>query len=368
MGSFCIHNFVLYFMLRKIIHIDMDAFYASVEQRDFPELRGKAVAVGYGGSRGVVATASYEARKYGVRSAMPSVTALRKCPHLIFVPPRFEVYQQVSAQIRAILYEYTDLVEPVSLDEAYLDVSENKKKLYSATLIAREIKQRIKESTELTASAGVSINKFMAKIASELQKPDGLCVIPPEKVEAFIETLAIEKFHGIGKVTAQKMQKLGIFTGLDLKNMHKTDLIRLFGKAGTWYYYLVRGIDDRPVNPHQIRKSFGSETTFTEDLTTLNQLRTELAKIAGGLMQALLKRELWGRTLTLKVKFADFTQITRSKTLSYRIDNLGLMQKLYEELLNTFSHEYMQVRLLGLSVSNFEEKLTTNGIQLSLEF
>lgn len=348
----------------------MDAFFASVEQRDNPDLQGKPIAVGGAGPRGVVAAASYEARKYGVFSAMPSKTALRKCPHLIFVRPRFEVYKQVSYQIRDIFAEYTDLIEPLSLDEAYLDVTENKKGMKSATHIAQEIKAKIKAQTQLTASAGISINKFLAKIASDYKKPDGLFVILPTQAEAFVDKLPIQKIHGIGKVTAAKMEKLGIKTGYDLKQWEKNDLVKKFGKVGLWFYDIARAIDHRKVNPHRIRKSWGSENTFSEDLTTLVEMQTELAKIAQGLINALQKRKFYGRTLTLKVKFADFTTITRSKTLPYKIDNLSLLEKIYQELLLSFSHESLKVRLLGLQISNFdnEEPKPGLGIQLTLEF
>lgn len=344
----------------------MDAFFASVEQRDNPAYQGKPLAVGYAGKRGVVAAASYEARKYGVFSAMPSSVALRKCPHLIFVPPRFEVYKQVSRQIRTILEEYTDLVEPLSLDEAYLDVTENKKNIPSATLIAREIKQRILEITQLTASAGISINKFLAKIASDYRKPNGLFLIPPEKAEEFVAGLPIEKFHGIGKVTAQKMQKLGVYKGEDLKKYTKPEMMRLFGKTGAYYFDLVRAIDEREVNPNRLRKSFGSETTFSEDLITLEDVKTALAKIAEGLLQAVQKRNFYGKTLTLKIKFADFTQITRSKTIAYPIDSLALMQRIYTDLLHTLDNTDFRIRLLGLSFSHLEDKQSQVGIQLTL--
>ncbi|MCU0443938.1 MAG: DNA polymerase IV [Microscillaceae bacterium] len=356
--------------MRKIIHIDMDAFFASVEQRDNPELQGKPIAVGYAGERGVVAAASYEARKFGVFSAMSSKIALRKCPHLIFVRPRFEAYGQVSRQIRDIFYEYTDLVEPLSLDEAYLDVTENKIGMPSATLIAQAIKKKIFEQTQLTASAGISINKFLAKIASDYQKPNGLYAILPEQAEAFVESLPIQKIHGIGKVTAQKMQKLGISTGGDLKKWEKTDLIQKFGKVGLWYYDIARAVDNRAVNPHRIRKSLGTENTFAHDLTSLAEMQAELSKLAHSLLASLQKRKVFGRTLTLKVKFADFSTITRSKTLGYYIDNEMLMKKIYEELLQNFDADHAQVRLLGLQISNLdnEEMGIKSGVQLTLDF
>ncbi|MCK5700612.1 MAG: DNA polymerase IV, partial [Cyclobacteriaceae bacterium] len=252
--------------MRKIIHIDMDAFFASIEQRDNPDLLGKPVAVGGAGKRGVVAAASYEARKFGVFSAMPASIALRKCPELIFTKPRFDVYKEVSNQIRQIFLEYTDLVEPLSLDEAYLDVTENKKGLGSATIIAREIKSKINSTTHLIASAGVSINKFLAKVASDQDKPDGLYVIKPNQAESFVDGLAIEKFFGIGKVTAKKMHELGINTGADLKQISIEELVRRFGKVGRYYFDIARAIDKRLVNPNRIRKSLGAERTFEDDL------------------------------------------------------------------------------------------------------
>jgi DNA polymerase IV len=356
--------------MRKIIHIDMDAFFASVEQRDNPEWQGKPIAVGYAGERGVVAAASYEARKYGVFSAMSSKVALRKCPHLLFVRPRFDAYSQVSRQIREIFYEYTDLVEPLSLDEAYLDVTENKIGMPSATLIAQAIKKKIFAETQLTASAGISINKFLAKIASDYKKPNGLYVILPEQAEAFVETLPIHKIHGIGKVTAQKMEKLGIRTGGDLKTWEKMALIQQFGKVGQWYYDIARAIDNRAVNPHRIRKSLGTENTFAYDLSTRAEMQVELAKLAESLLKSLQQRKIFGRTLTLKVKFADFTTITRSRTISYLIDSQAIMQKIYDELLQTFDAENAQVRLLGLQISNLdnEEIDPKIGVQLTLDF
>src|SRR5688572_23192976 len=284
----------------------MDAFFASVEQRDFPELRGKPVAVGGGGPRGVVAAASYEARKYGVRSAMPGSVAKRLCPHLIFARSRFEVYQTVSKQIREIFHRYTDLVEPLSLDEAYLDVTENKFDILSARQIAREIKELIFRETGLTASAGVSFNKFLAKIASAYQKPDGLTVITPEKAEALVESLPIEKFYGIGDVTAAKMHSMGIHTGLELKQLSEAELTKHFGKSGQYYYQISRAIDDRLVNPNRIRKSIGAERTFAEDLTTLTEMEAQLLPLAEEISEYLQQRNDAGRTITVKIKYADF--------------------------------------------------------------
>jgi len=284
----------------------MDAFYASVEQRDDPALRGKPIAVGGGSLRGVVAAASYEARKYGVRSAMPSVTAKRLCPNLIFVKHRFEVYREVSQQIRAIFLDYTDLVEPLSLDEAYLDITENKKSLNSGTLIAEEIRKRIFETTNLTASAGVSYCKFLAKIASDINKPNGIKVITPDEAIPFLETLKIEKFHGIGKVTAKRMHKLGIHTGGDLKKRTEIELFQRFGKAGRHYHKIVRGIDNREVNPNRIRKSLGTERTFQEDLDKWEDLKAKLDPIIDNVFQSLKEKENFGRTINLKIKNADF--------------------------------------------------------------
>ena len=306
-------------LIRKIIHVDMDAFYASVEQRDNPELRNKPVAVGGSSDRGVVAAASYEARTFGVQSAMPSVIAFRRCPDIIFVRPRFDVYAQVSRQIRAIFYEYTDLVEPLSLDEAYLDVTSNKKGMPSATLIAREIKKRIKDETGLTASAGISINKFLAKVASDQDKPDGLYLIQPESAQAFVDNLAINKFHGIGKVTAKKMHDLGIERGKDLKKWELSRLVQVFGKAGKNYYNICRGNDQREVEPNRPRKSVGAEDTFETDLTSLEEMKSELERIGEIVFNRVKKAEAFGRTLTLKLKYSDFKQITRSKNIKYTI-------------------------------------------------
>lgn len=354
--------------IRKIIHVDMDAFYASVEQRDNPDLRGKPVAVGGSSQRGVVAAASYEARKYGVHSAMPSVIAFRKCPEIIFVKPRFEVYSKVSKQIRNIFYEYTDLVEPLSLDEAYLDVTTNKKGMPSATLIAKEIKEKVKETTQLTASAGISINKFLAKIASDQDKPDGLFLIPPHDAENFVEKLAIDKFHGIGKVTAKKMHGLGIHTGKDLKTWELNRLVQIFGKAGKHYYAIARADDQRRVDPNRPRKSIGAEDTFEADLISFDEMMTELEKIAQTVFERQQKAASYGRTLTLKLKYNDFKQITRSKTLTQPFDSLDLMLDVTRELLQQCDLSMNPVRLLGLSISNLPEKEISSGAQLTLKF
>ena len=347
----------------------MDAFYASVEQRDNPELRGKPVAVGGSSKRGVVAAASYEARQFGVHSAMPSVVAARKCPELIFVKPRFDQYKKVSLEIRAIFNDYTDLVEPLSLDEAYLDVTTNKKNIPSATIIAKEIKQRIKQKTGLTASAGISINKFLAKTASDLDKPDGLSVILPDEAEAFVEKLPIHKFHGIGKVTAKKMNRLGIYTGKDLKNWSEANLIKRFGKMGGYYHKIASGQDDRKVNPNRIRKSISSEDTFEEDLTGMEEMMEAIAGIAENVHGWMEKNQVFGKTLTVKIKFSDFRQITRSKTSPNPITDLDTMIKTAGELLATLDTNNIKVRLLGVGLSNLTRPdENPGGQQLTLEF
>lgn len=352
---------------RKIIHIDMDAFYASVEQRDNPELRGKPLAVGGNRERGVVAAASYEARKFGVRSAMPSITAAKKCPELIFVRPRFEVYKNVSAQIHSIFAEFTDLIEPLALDEAYLDVTENKQGLTLATDVAKAIKKRIKDVTELNASAGISMNKFLAKLASDHDKPDGLYVITPKMAERFVEKLPIERFHGVGKVTAQKMHKIGIHFGADLKKFPLESLSYHFGKAGTYYYNIARAIDHREVNPNRIRKSLGSESTFSEDIIKKEALHQKLDSIAERVYQRMQSSRKSGRTLTLKVKFADFQQITRSKTMEEDYSQLDEIKSTSKALLEELGALEKGIRLLGISISNFE-KPEENIKQLTLDF
>lgn len=340
---------------KKIIHIDMDAFYASIEQRDNPDYKGKPVAVGGSpeGRGGVVATASYEARKFGVRSAMPSKKALQLCPHIIFVRPRFDVYKQVSSHIREIFFRYTDLVEPLSLDEAYLDVTTDKAGIGSALDIAREIKTSIKEELQLTASAGVSINKFLAKIASDLQKPDGLTFIGPSRVESFMEKLDISKFHGVGKVTAEKMHNMGIHKGADLKRYSENDLVRLFGKTGRFYYQIVRGIDEREVEPNRETKSVSGEDTFAYDLTTLDEMNAELEKIAHYVFERLQRYNLYGRTITLKVKYSNFQQITRNHSYQQAVTDIETIIKTAKQLLAASDSEDKKVRLLGIGVSNF---------------
>jgi DNA polymerase IV len=354
-------------MIRKIIHIDMDAFYASIEQRDNPKLKGKPVAVGGERQRGVVAAASYEARKYGVRSAMPSVTAKKKCPVLIFVKPRFPVYKEVSRQIMEICLEYTDLVEPLSLDEAYLDVTENKKNIPVATEIARDIKEKIKTRTSLTASAGVSFNKFLAKIASDYDKPDGLFIIKPHEAELFIEKLEIEKFYGIGKVTAEKLHQLGIHTGRELKSYSLSELVRLFGKTGAFYYNIARGMDERPVDPNRVRKSLGTEYTYEKDLLSMQEILFELGQIENELTDRVRKSGVRGRTLTLKVKFDDFEQITRSRSLT-GFFTPPLIHSISVELAGSVEYNRRGVRLLGLSLSGFENPEELDAYQLLIDF
>lgn len=361
--------------IRKIIHIDMDAFYASVEQLDNPELQGKALAVGGSEKRGVVAAASYEARKFGVRSAMSGMAAKRNCPHLIFVPTRFDRYREISRQIREIFFEYTDLVEPLSLDEAYLDVTENKKGNPSATMIAEEIRREIKEKTGLNASAGISINKFVAKIASDINKPNGQKTIVPEEVESFLETLDVKKFFGVGKVTKEKMYRLGIYTGMDLKKQSLEFLKDNFGKSGTHYYNVVRGIHNSKVKPSRIQKSLASEHTFNENISSEIFMMKRLQTIAEEVEQRLLKRKLAGKTVTLKIRYSDFTIQTRSKTMT---DFLKMKREILDVVEELLYQEKMKesVRLLGISISNLNNIKTKKkevieesiDVQLKLEF
>jgi DNA polymerase-4 len=351
---------------RKIIHIDMDAFYASVEQRDDPELKGKPVAVG-GGHRGVVAAASYEARKFGVRSAMPSVTAKRRCPELNFVKPRFDVYRAVSQQIREIFADYTDLIEPLSLDEAYLDVTEDRRGLGSARAIAEEIRARIKAETGLTASAGVSYCKFIAKLASDQNKPDGLCVIPPHKGAAFVATLPVKRFHGVGPVTAAKMEKLGILTGADLAAWTIEQLEANFGSSGRWYWRIARGIDEREVKPDRPYKSVSAERTFDVDYSDPEDLRRELTRIAGYAWQRIDRSEVKGRTVTLKVKFADFVGLTRSKSLPTAVPDFATFETIGQALLEGLLPVPKGIRLLGLGLHSIIEEEESAPKQLGLE-
>ena len=333
----------------------MDAFYASVEQRDNPGYRGKPIAVGGSpeGRGGVVATASYEARKFGVRSAMPSKEALRLCPGIIFIRPRFPAYKEVSQQIRAIFSRYTDLIEPLSLDEAYLDVTQDKLNIGSAIEIAKQIKQAIKDELQLTASAGVSINKFVAKIASDINKPDGLKFIGPSAIESFMEKLPVEKFFGVGKVTAEKMKNLGLFTGADLKKISEDELVKHFGKAGRFYYQIARGNDQRAVQPHRETKSVGAEDTFAYDLTGLEEMFTELDKIAETLCKRLINNQLRGRTITLKIKYSDFRQITRNQSFPAPVNDMAVICETAKKLLMATFTEAQKIRLLGITVSNF---------------
>ena len=356
------------FQYRKIIHVDMDAFYASVAQLDNPELKGKPIAVGGGGKRGVVAAASYEARKYGVRSAMSGVLARQKCPHLIFVKTDFERYKEISTKIRQIFYEYTDLVEPLSLDEAYLDVTENKKGNPSASLIAQEIRDRIYSELELRASAGISINKFIAKVASDINKPNGQKTINPEEVLLFLEELSINKFYGVGKVTAAKMNNLGIFNGLDLKKKPLEELTKLFGKSGTYYYNIVRGIHHSTVKPNRIRKSIAAERTFSENISSEVFMLERLYKIAEELERRMIASETKGKTITLKIKYSDFTQQTRSKTAQNFIQKKDEIMQIVKELL--YQEKFKNsVRLLGISFSNLDTaKKEPVWVQLMLEF
>jgi DNA polymerase-4 len=346
----------------------MDAFYASVEQHDFPELKGKPLAVGGSEIRGVVSAASYEARKFGVRSAMSGVQAKKQCPDLIFVRPRFDRYTEISKIIRKIFYEFTDLVEPLSLDEAYLDVTQNKKGNPSATLLAQEIRKRIFEETGLTASAGISINKFVAKVASDYNKPNGQKTVNPDEVEAFLEALDIRKFYGIGKVTAERMYQLGIYSGKDLKTRSLDFLEQHFGKSGTHYFYIVRGIHNSPVKPNRISKSVGAERTFNENLSSEVFMEDRLESIAKELERRLQKHKIAGKTVTLKIKYSDFSQQTRSKTLPYFISDKALLLETAKELL--YQEKLKEsVRLLGISLNNLNTEVKkTVAVQLKFEF
>lgn len=347
--------------MRKIIHIDMDAFYASVEQRDNPEYKGKPIVVGGSpeGRGGVVATASYEARVFGIRSAMPSKKALQLCPHVIFIRPRFDAYKDVSQKIRAIFRRYTDLIEPLSLDEAYLDVTVDKQNIGSALDIAALIKKNIREELQLTASAGVSINKFVAKIASDMQKPDGLTFIGPSRVATFMEQLPVEKFFGVGKVTAEKMKGMNLFTGADLKALSENELVRHFGKTGRFFYKIVRGIDDREVQPNRETKSVAAEDTFPTDLTSIEEMNPELERIAKILHERLARHQLLGRTITVKIKYSDFKQITRSQSFSQPTNDLQTIISTSQQLLSSTNLENVKIRLLGISLSNFGESTAT---------
>jgi DNA polymerase-4 len=355
--------------VQKIIHVDMDAFYASVEQRDNPDYRGKPVIVG--GSpegRGVVAAASYEVRKYGVHSAMPAAKAVQLCPQAIFVKPRFEVYREVSEKIREIFFQFTDLVEPLSLDEAYLDVTDNHMNIPSATLIAREIRSLVKERTQLTASAGVAYNKFLAKIASDLNKPDGLAIITPEKAEAFLEKLDIRTFHGIGKATEAKMKGLGINTGRELKEWSEIDLVEQFGKVGRYYYRIVRGIDRRKVKAHRIRKSIGKERTFSEDIDDMPWIYNFLDELAQKIASTMQTKKVSGKTITLKVRYDDFETITRSTSYSYHLNGAAEIAESARLLLKETEVGDRKVRLLGITLSNLNLNKRGNFKQLEIPF
>jgi DNA polymerase-4 len=351
--------------IRKIIHVDMDAFYASVEQRDDPSLRGQPVAVG-GGHRGVVAAASYEARKFGVRSAMPSVSAKRRCPELVFVKPRFDVYRSVSQQIRSIFADYTDLVEPLSLDEAYLDVTEDRCGLGTARAVAEDIRRRIRDETGLTASAGVSYCKFIAKVASDYRKPDGLTVITPERGPEFVASLSVSRFHGVGPVTARKMERLGILTGADLREWSLPALEAEFGSSGSWYYRICRGIDEREVKPDRPYKSVSAERTFDEDFTDPERLAAELERVAGYAWERVKRAEVTGRTVTLKVKFGDFTLITRSKSFPAPVADLPAFAAAGQALLAALYPLPKGIRLLGLGLHNLSEGPEEAPLQLGL--
>ncbi len=339
--------------IRKIIHVDMDAFFASVEQRDDPSLRGRPVAVGHGAARGVVAAASYEARVFGVRSAMASVTALRKCPELVFVRPRFEVYRAVSRHIHSIFADYTPLIQPLSLDEAYLDVTENLRGLPTAWATAREIRGRILAETGLTASAGISYNKFLAKLASSQRKPNGQFAVTPEMGEGWVETLPVSRFHGVGPVTARRMQALGIETGADLRARPMAFLQAHFGSAAAWYHGIARGIDHRPVDPDRTRKSSGSETTFDRDLRAPEEIEAGVLRMADDVWEWCEKAQAFGRTVTVKVKFADFRQITRSRSLAGAISTQAQLRQASLDLVRSIYPPRDGIRLVGVTVSNF---------------
>jgi DNA polymerase-4 len=344
--------------VRKIIHVDMDAFYASVEQRDDPALKGKPVAVGYAAARGVVAAASYEARKFGVRSALPSVTAMRRCPELVFVKPRFEVYRAVSRQIHAIFADYTPLIQPLSLDEAYLDVTANLRGIETAWATAREIRARILEETGLTASAGISYNKFLAKLASDQRKPNGQFAVTPEMGAAWVETLPVKRFHGVGPVTAKKMEGLGIETGADLRAKPIEFLRAHFGSSAEWYYAIARGEDDRPVDADRIRKSSGSETTFDRDLVEVAEIEAGVLEMAEEVWIWCEKAQEFGRTVTVKIKYGDFQIITRSRSLSAGlVDRREALREMSLILIRSVLPTPKGIRLVGVTVSNFEERL-----------
>ncbi|MGK6318222.1 DNA polymerase IV [Sphingomonas sp. DT-204] len=351
--------------IRKIIHIDMDAFYASVEQRDDPSLRGRPVAVGYAAARGVVAAASYEARRFGVRSAMPSVTALKRCPELVFVKPRFDIYRAVSRQIHAIFADYTDLIQPLSLDEAYLDVTENRRGLATAWTTAKEIRARILAETGLTASAGISYNKFLAKLASDHRKPNGQFAVTPEMGASWVEALPVARFHGVGPVTAAKMTRLGIETGADLRAKPLAFLREHFGSAAEWYHAIARGEDDRPVDPSRERKSSGSETTFDRDLTDPAEIEAGVLRMADDVWTWCEKAQAFGRTVTVKVKFQDFRIVTRSRSHRAAVATHEMLRQASLDLVRTLFPPEKGIRLVGVTVSNFDA-LGRDGAMLPL--
>lgn len=352
--------------IRKIIHVDMDAFFASVEQRDNPSLRGRPVAVGYPAARGVVAAASYEARKFGVKSALPSVTALRRCPELVFVPPRFDVYREVSRQIHEVFSRYTELIQPLSLDEAYLDVTANKRGIPTAWLTAKEIRAAILEETGLTASAGISYNKFLAKLASDHRKPNGQFAVTPDMGAAWVETLPVSRFHGVGPKTAEKMKLLGIETGADLRAKPFEFLARHFGSSAEWYYAIARGEDNRPVNPNRTRKSSGSETTFDRDLTDPGEIEAGVLRMADDVWHWCDTRATFGRTVTVKIKYGDFKQITRRRSQGEAVTSLANLQRLALDLVRSVLPPEKGIRLVGVTVSNFAEAAATQEASLPM--
>ena len=346
--------------MRKILHIDMDAFFASVEQRDAPQLLGKPVIVGgRPEGRGVVAACSYEARKFGVHSAMPCGRAAKLCPDAIFIRPRFEAYREASTQINEVFRQHTDMIEPLSLDEAYLDVTERANELGSATAVAKEIKRQIKDKVNLTASAGVSYNKFLAKIASDMDKPDGIYVIRPEAAQAFIEQLEIRKFFGIGKVTEKKMHALGIYHGIDLKNLSKVQLQTQFGRSGNYYYNIARGIDERPVKAHRKRKSIGSETTFADNVLDKNHIWETLQGLTEKVVKVLESKEMYARTITLKARYANFQLITRSKTVEYAVMSKQEILDVLPELLRKTEIGQRSIRLIGVTVAGLQPRVSS---------
>jgi DNA polymerase-4 len=353
-------------VVRKIIHVDMDAFFASVEQRDDPSLRGRPVAVGHAAARGVVAAASYEARRFGVRSALPSVTALRRCPDIVFVPPRFEVYRDVSRQIHEVFARYADLVQPLSLDEAYLDVTADRRGLDTAWLTAKAIRADILAETGLTASAGISYNKFLAKLASDHRKPNGQFAVTPEMGADWVETLPVSRFHGVGPVTAEKMKRLGIETGADLRSKSLEFLERHFGSSAGWYYAIARGVDERPVNPNRTRKSSGSETTFDRDLTEVGEIEAGVLRMAEDVWHWCEKRQAFGRTVTVKVKYGDFQQITRSRSQPAAVATQSALHQAALELIRLVLPAEKGIRLVGVTVSNFVEAIAAPSAELPI--